>query len=241
MVRWFLGRPAMMEAVQVEVLRSGAARLGAPAPRLGAVRFGAVRFGAAPAAGHVEAVRTSISAGGIWAMVVIVVACLAFWLIAVNVASIDVPARRRRRIAMALMREEALSGATAGEASIGGAPGRTTMGAAAVGAARLAEAVPGAGEQAASEQAVGEHTGSEQAGSEPIGDGKEPEPADGTMVPPSGAVRILGPEDDPIPSQRSAPAGPTPTGQDPRHAMPTQRTADTDQPERSATSDDDRR
>jgi hypothetical protein len=213
------------------------------AVQLGGFRLGDVGLGDAPAAGHVEAVRTSISPGGIWAMVVVVVACLAFWLIAVNVASIDVPARRRRRIAMALTREEALSGTlggapagAAGRATTGvtgatpaGAAGAATIGAAAAGAARLAQTVPSA---------------REQVGSEPGAVTPEPasaQPPSGTRVPPSGAVRILGPEDEQVPSQRSASTEPIQTGQDPRHAMPAQRTADTDQPERSATSDNDRR
>ncbi|HSZ40431.1 MAG TPA: hypothetical protein VK817_10765 [Trebonia sp.] len=168
-------------------------------------------------AAHIEAVQTSASPAAIWVVVVVVVACLAFWLIAVNVASRDIPARRRQRLALM-------------QSAAGGA----SVGAAEAGAARLAEVVPAAGE------------------AEPT------EPIGGTRVPASGAVRILGPEDEPVPGERPEPdwvpgersgtdyvpgqragsTAPAQAGPGPRHAMPAQRTADADEPQHSAADDD---
>jgi hypothetical protein len=179
-------------------------------------QFNAAQLAARLGSAHIEAApRTSASPGAIWVVIVVVVSCLAFWLIAVNVASRDIPARRRRQLALS---QSASAGAFGGAAS-----GRATAGAAEAGATRLAEAVPAAREPGATTREAGATTG-------------EPEPATppgGTRVPPSGAVRILGPDDaDDTEADQHEP--------DPPHVMPAQRTTDTDEPLHRSARDDDR-
>ena len=178
----------------------------------------------------VEAVRTTASTFGIWAIVVVAVVCLAVWLVGISVAD-NLQARESRRWWRRLHAPESVP-ASAGVSEI---PGQRR-----------------GDEQGAERSAVGHQAAVErEAATEPIpAQGRSPElesesetaAARGRHARPTldgtGDFRRDSAEADwrtEAPTRPDLPAQTAPTG---RHAMPTQRTGDADRAERSLAGQD---
>ena len=170
----------------------------------------------------VEAVRTTASTFGIWAIVVVAVVCLAVWLVGISVAD-NMQARESRRWWRRLHAPESVP-ASAGVSEIPGQRRGDERQEATVGQEAATEPIPAQGRSPERESE------SETAAAR----GRHARPTlDGT-----GDFRRDSAEADwrtEAPTRPDLPAQTAPTG---RHAMPTQRTGDADRAERSLAGQD---